>query len=442
MRALLGNRAYRRLFAAQIVALLGSGLATVALGLLAYDLAGARAGAVLGTALTIKMVAYVCVSPLVGAVLDRVPRGVVMVGADLVRCGAVLLLPWVDAVWQIYLIIAVLQAASATFTPTFQSVLPDIIPDEEHYTKALAASQLAVSLENIASPVVAVALLLVLKFNLLFVGTAVGFLVSALFVGAATVPRAQRSSRVRFSERLFAGVRMFAAAPRLRAVLALNMVVAGSGAITLVSTVNVVRDLLNATEAQVPLLLTVSGLGSIAAALGAPLLLRRREDRGVLLIGTGTALLALSGALLLPTVPSWPLAMGVWLLIGFAGGLIVVTVNRVLRASSAAADRPALFAAQFSLSHLCWLLTYPLVGWVGAGAGLPTAWALLAGLVLVAGLAAGRLWPAGLPDVLRHQHGVNADRAHLVDAEWNGVAWVHTHRVTIDVNHTRWPQPV
>lgn len=442
MRELLCNRTYRFLFAAQIIALIGSGLATVALGLLAYDLAGARAGAVLGSALAIKMVAYVWVSPLVGAVLDRVPRGGVMVAADLVRFGVVLLLPWVEAIWQIYLLIALLQAASATFTPTFQSVLPDIIPDEGDYTKALSASQLAVALENIASPVIAAALLLVLKFNLLFVGTAVGFLASALFVGAATVPRAQRSSRVRFSERLFVGMRMFAGAPRLRAVLALNMVVAGSGAVTLVSTVNVVRDLLNATEAQVPLLLAVSGLGSVAAALGAPLLLRRRTDRGVLLIGAGTALLALSGALLLSTVPSWPLAMGVWLLIGFAGGLIVVTVNRVLRASSAVADRPALFAAQFSLSHLCWLLTYPLVGWVGAGAGLATAWALLAGLVLVAGLSARRLWPAGLPEVFRHQHGVGADRAHLADAEWNGVAWVHTHRVLIDVNHTRWPQPV
>ncbi|ABP55406.1 MFS transporter [Salinispora tropica] len=441
MRKLLSNGTYRWLFVAQVIALIGSGLATVALGLLAYDLGGARAGAVLGTALTIKMVAYVCVSPLVGAVLDRVPRGVVMVGADLVRCGVVLLLPWVDAIWQVYLLIAVLQAASATFTPTFQSVLPDVVPDEGDYTKALAASQFAVSLENIASPVIAAALLLVLTFTDLFVGTAVGFFVSALFVTAATVPRARRSSRIRFSERFFAGLRVFAATPRLRAVLALNVVVAGSGAITLVSTVNVVRDLLDATEAQVPLLLAVSGLGSIAAAIGAPLLLRRRQDRGTLFTGTVTAWLALAGALLLPTAPSWPLAIGVWLLIGFAGGLIVVTVNRVLRASSAVADRPALFAAQFSLSHLCWLVTYPLAGWVGAWAGLTTAWALLASLVLVAGLSALRLWPAGLPEVFRHRHDGAADRAHLADAEWDGAAWVHTHRVTIDVNHARWPQP-
>ena len=48
----LANRTYRHLFFAQIVALIGTGLATVALGLLAYQLAGSDAGAVLGTALS------------------------------------------------------------------------------------------------------------------------------------------------------------------------------------------------------------------------------------------------------------------------------------------------------------------------------------------------------------------------------------------------------
>ena len=43
---------------AQVIALIGTGLATVALGLLAYELAGDRAGAVLGTALAIKMSDY------------------------------------------------------------------------------------------------------------------------------------------------------------------------------------------------------------------------------------------------------------------------------------------------------------------------------------------------------------------------------------------------
>lgn len=63
MLNILSNRTYRHLFMAQVIALIGTGLATVALGLLAYDLAGDRAGAVLGTALAIKMSAYILVAP-------------------------------------------------------------------------------------------------------------------------------------------------------------------------------------------------------------------------------------------------------------------------------------------------------------------------------------------------------------------------------------------
>ncbi len=82
---ILKNRTYRHLFLAQVVALVGTGLATVALGLLAYDLAGKNAGAVLGTALAIKMVAYVLVAPLAGAYANRVPRRALLVALDLVR---------------------------------------------------------------------------------------------------------------------------------------------------------------------------------------------------------------------------------------------------------------------------------------------------------------------------------------------------------------------
>lgn len=53
MLAILSNRTYRHLFAAQVIALIGTGLATIALGLLAWNLAGDDAGLVLGTALAL-----------------------------------------------------------------------------------------------------------------------------------------------------------------------------------------------------------------------------------------------------------------------------------------------------------------------------------------------------------------------------------------------------
>ncbi|GAA3134677.1 hypothetical protein GCM10020255_009360 [Rhodococcus baikonurensis] len=63
------------------------------------------------------MIAYVAVAPVISAVTDRVPRKVLLVCADVVRAGVAMMLPMVDQAWQIYVLIFVLQAASATFTP-------------------------------------------------------------------------------------------------------------------------------------------------------------------------------------------------------------------------------------------------------------------------------------------------------------------------------------
>ena len=163
MIEVLAVRTFRKLFSAQIVALLGTGLLTVALGLLAFDLAGAQAGAVLGTALTIKMLAYVFVAPVMAALVERLPKKPVLVAADLVRGGIALMLPAVDQAWQIYVLVFVLQSASATFTPAFQSLIPAVLPDERQYTRALSLSRLAYDLESLISPALAAALLSVLS---------------------------------------------------------------------------------------------------------------------------------------------------------------------------------------------------------------------------------------------------------------------------------------
>ena len=80
MLTVLNNPTYRNLFSAQVIALLGTGLLTVALGLLAFDVAPESAGAVMGLAMTIKMVAYVGVAPVTSAIAARVASILARVG--------------------------------------------------------------------------------------------------------------------------------------------------------------------------------------------------------------------------------------------------------------------------------------------------------------------------------------------------------------------------
>jgi hypothetical protein len=51
-------------------------------------------------------------------------------------------------------------------------------------------------------------------------------------------------------------------------------------------------------------------------------------------------------------------------------------------------------------SHACWLLTYPIAGWLGGTAGLATTSVILA-IVTGAGVAAAAtFWPANDPDII------------------------------------------
>ena len=59
-------------------------------------------------------------------------------------------------------------------------------------------------------------------------------------------------------------------------------------------------------------------------------------------------------------VASWMVTAPIWVIIGGGMAIIVTPTGRVIRGSVAKQDLPAGFAAQFSLSHLAWLVTYPI----------------------------------------------------------------------------------
>jgi hypothetical protein len=69
------------------------------------------------------------------------------------------------------------------------------------------------------------------------------------------------------------------------------------------------------------------------------------------------------------------------------------------------------FTAQFSLSHACYILTYPLAGWIGAAAGLGWAALTLTVVAAVGSTLAFLSWPgprgetpAGLHARYRRNH--------------------------------------
>ena len=127
-----------------------------------------------------------------------------------------------------------------------------------------------------------------------------------------------------------------------------------------------------------------------------------------------------------------------WALLGVGYSAVLTPGGRLLRRSANAADRPDVYAAQFSLSHVCWLVTYLLAGWLTLPAGVPLTSVVLATVAAVGVLTAWVVWPANDPEILEHTHPrLNSDHPHLQADESKR----HAHPFVIDDLHQSWPSP-
>lgn len=221
----------------------------------------------------------------------------------------------------------------------------------------------------------------------------------------------------------------------------------------IVNTVVIVRGLLGRPENDVAIALGCFGGGSMLAALLLPRVLDRWPDRAVMLpaaalLGVTLAGFAawLSGMVwfsgrTFTTVAldwGWPALLATWSVLGIGYSAAQTPTGRLLRRSAGTDDRPAVFAAQFALSHAAWLITYPLAGWLGASAGIPAALGVHAALTFLGLSLAAMLWPADDPEVIEHSHPHLApDHPHLRGHQ--GVGHRHAHAYVIDDVHPGWP---
>ena len=387
MFSVLRDRRFAALFASQVASLLGTGVLTVAIALLAARIAGGDAGLVLSIALTIRIATYVVVSPIATALLAGRSSRAILVGADAARVVIALSLVLVSEAWQLYVAILLLQTASAVFTPTFQAAIPEVLPDEGDYTSAQSLSRLAYDLESLVSPLLAAALVLLLPTSWLFGVTAAGF---ALSLAAVLLSRLQLripATGEPFVSRLVRGLRLIASVESTRFLALLDAVVAAVYATVLVNTIVIALRLEGDVDAAVTPLtvaLALFGAGSIIVALLLPALLRRATDRAVMVAGAGVAIAVLAVIALIEAGPGLNLlGLGAfWLLLGAASSAISTPSARLIRRDVVTADRPAVFAARFSTSHAWYAVAYPLAGVGGSLWGVAAATGALAALAL------------------------------------------------------------
>jgi len=388
MLTVLHDRRFAALFASQVASLLGTGILTVAIALLAARIAGGDAGVVLSVALTIRIATYVVISPIATALLAGRSSRAVLVSADAARIAVALSLVFVTEAWQLYAAIVLLQSASAVFTPTFQATIPEVLPEENDYTAAQSLSRLAYDLESLVSPLLAAALVTMLPPSWLFAITAAGFAASLAAVLLSRLELRTPVSGERFVSRVGRGIRLIATIESTRFLALLDAAVAAVYATVLVNTVVVaLRFEGGVDEVATPLAIALAlfGVGSIAVALALPTVLRSVTDRAIMTGGALAIVLILTVVALIDAGPGLDLVTlgGLWMLLGAASSAVSTPSARLIRRDITTADRPAVFAARFSTSHAWYAVAYPLAGIGGAIWGVAAATGALAALTLV-----------------------------------------------------------
>jgi MFS family permease len=134
-RLLARNRNYRFAWCGQIVSEMGDHFNNIAVLSLAME--ETHSGAIIATLMMSRAIPAMLVGPLAGIVLDRFDRRRIMIASDLVRgfiaLGFILTLGHHET-WLLYLLSALLFAASPFFTSGRSAILPSIATEEELHT--------------------------------------------------------------------------------------------------------------------------------------------------------------------------------------------------------------------------------------------------------------------------------------------------------------------
>src|SRR5688572_6882279 len=171
------NGPFRRLWAARAISFTGDSLGLMALVLFVADEAGT--GAAVALLLLVGDVAPTFLSPLTGALSDRLDRTRLMVVCDLIQGAVVAAIALAAPPLPLLLALVALRSTVAgAFQPASRSAVPALVPDRELET-ANTALGLGTNGFDVLGPLLAAALLPFIGVRELLLVDAATFVVSA-----------------------------------------------------------------------------------------------------------------------------------------------------------------------------------------------------------------------------------------------------------------------
>lgn len=360
------NRNFTKLYLAQAVNLIGDALTWLGLALLAFELVGDRAGVVLAIALTLRVTAFVFLSPIAGVLADRVDRKRLMMTTHLCRMVLVSLLPFVSQVWQLYGLVLGLNVFSAFFTPTYSATIPLVTTPAER-PQAIALSSATYQFLGVLGPGLAGALAAFVGTRQIFWLDGLTFLIATLIIalvpGQLVVPQTQPKTKSlqQILPDIVVGSQCLWADPPMRYALSVQFVGAIVGAAILINTVGQVQGVLQLGKMEYGWVMAAFGIGAMIASLSLTRLNFKHQAIAVMTLGG----IVMPMTIVFGNSANLAGLIILWLIAGAAQTCINLPTQVLIADRVVTELQGRVYGAQFAWSHFWWAFAYPCAGWLG-----------------------------------------------------------------------------
>ncbi len=375
---LLGSTSFFRLWVAQVVSSLGDWIGLVAVLSITARVGGSSPETAIALVMSARMIPGFFLASVGGVLVDRWNRKTVMVVCDIGRGLTLATLPFVESVLGLFLVSLVLELFTLLWSPAKEASVPNLVkvdrlPAANSFSLAAAygtfpvGSALFASLTKVSEwlgrsegP------LHFLELNqetLAIYLDVVTFLTSAVIISTIALPRTTARRRRSpapltdaFNE-IKEGWRFIGTSPVVRSVMVgLGTGLIGGGMVAPLGPV-FSSEVLDAGSAGFALMLTALGMGLAVGVVGVSLVQKRLPHQRVfpvVVLGAGGCMLAASSMSSLGLCLTFTAGMGV-----FAGAVYVLGFT-ILQENVADELRGRIFAALYTLSRLCLLISLAL----------------------------------------------------------------------------------
>jgi MFS family permease len=311
----LRHRQFAGLWTGAFFSNIGTWMEAVAVGILVTEVTGQAFWA--GLVAAAGFVPNALLGPLGGALADRVPRRLLLLVTTAAQAALALGLTALAALdatepWAVTLIVLASGCAGALGFPSYQSMMPDLVPREE-LTAAAALGAAQWNLGRIIGPALAGVVRVAGGFEWVFAINAISFIAVIVAVAPLRLPSPSPKAGESISRAIKDGMQFARRETGIRAVMvyiALNSLLAAP----FIGLVAPAAEVITGDEHDASVLVTAQGIGAVLMALCLGGLAARFGNRRVVL----ASLTALPAALVLYALaPSLVLASVAIFVVGF-----------------------------------------------------------------------------------------------------------------------------